>query len=380
MTEKFKTVRRQTDDYQRIFLEDIPLMDVRAPVEFSQGAFPNSVNIPLLDDPQREAIGTRYKQQSQDAAIALGLELATSEVREQRLQHWAEFIRLHPQGHLYCFRGGLRSRVTQTWLKEYGIDYPLITGGYKAMRRYLLQNLERCSQQIPFVILCGLTGSGKTRVLTKIGHHIDLEGLANHRGSAFGADINNFQPTQINWDNQLATNLLKHQNRHPDAGLLLEDEGKLVGRIVLPKMLHEKMRESPRIFLECNEETRINIIREDYIESSWPLYQQQYGNQATEQFSAFVLGNLIRIKKRLGGVRYTAIKASFERALMPLFERGDSHLFDEGIRLLLVEYYDPMYRYQLQKKPVKITFRGTEPEILEWAGEQLAHLKSNTSQ
>ena len=157
--------RQNTEDYQRIFLQDIPMMDVRAAIEFDKGAFPNSQNIPILNDSQREAIGTRYKREGQDAAIALGLELATPEIREHRLQQWQKFANANPEGYLYCFRGGLRSRTTQAWLKEKGLDYPLVEGGYKSMRTYLLQQLELSLQQIPFVILTGFTGSGKTQVL-----------------------------------------------------------------------------------------------------------------------------------------------------------------------------------------------------------------------
>ena len=358
--------RQDTDNYQQLFLNDIPFMDVRAPIEFAKGAFPNSHNIPLLDNQQRQAVGTQYKQQGQDAAIALGLKLATSEIREQRLLQWSNFIADYPEGYLYCFRGGLRSRTTQSWLKQQGIEYPLIKGGYKAMRCYLLQQLETSIQQIPFIILCGLTGSGKTIVLRKTQHYIDLEDLADHRGSAFGRNVLDSQPTQINWENQLSILYLKHRIHHPGTHLLLEDEGRLLGRIVLPSSLYKKMEHSPRIFLVRDLEERVKIIRKDYITDHWPLYQRQYPKQAEQNFNAYVLNNLYRIKNRLGGLRYQRLKSCFEHALQHLFATAESHLFDDGIRLLLNEYYDPMYQYQLQQKAVKISFKGSEPEILSW--------------
>ncbi|MFW5444518.1 MAG: tRNA 2-selenouridine(34) synthase MnmH [Methylococcaceae bacterium] len=367
--------RQDTDDYQRIFLEDIPMMDVRAPIEFDKGAFPNSQNIPILNDQQRQDIGTQYKNEGQDAAIELGLELATPEIRKQRLEYWKQFIKAYPEGYLYCFRGGLRSRTTQAWLKEDGRDYPLIKAGYKAMRTYLLQQLDFSVQQIPFVKLSGFTGSGKTRVLIKTDFHVDLEGLANHRGSAFGSDLNDFQPTQINWENQLSIACLKYRHHFPSSGLLLEDEGKRIGRNIIPDAFYKKMEDSPSIFLECELEHRIVIIREDYISSNWPLYQQQYQQLANEKFSSFVLDNLARIKKRLGGVRYKEINASFTLALEHLFETGESHLFDQGISRLLLEYYDPMYQYQLQQQQEDILFRGTEPEILAWVDDHLKTIK-----
>lgn len=225
------------------------------------------------------------------------------------------------------------------------------------------------------MILSGLTGSGKTRVLNKTNYKIDLEGLANHRGSAFGRDVNDFQPSPINFENKLSIDCLKYRYQHPSSGLLLEDEGKLIGRLIIPASFHQKMVVSPRIFLQREIEERVSIIREDYISSSWPLYQQQHGEQAEHFFSAFVLDNLTRIKKRLGAERYKKIHRIFSSALKHLFDSGRSELFDEGIQLLLVEYYDPMYQYQLKKKPVEVIFRGTEADILSWVDE---HLKTFT--
>lgn len=369
------TTLQSTDNFHHLFLNDIPLMDVRAPVEFQSGAFPHTVNVPLLDDEQREIIGKQYKNAGQDEAIELGLKLATPEIRAQRLQDWKQFVERYPKGYLYCFRGGLRSRTTQSWLKEQGIEYPLIKGGYKAMRSYLLQQLEVSVQQIPFVILSGMTGSGKTRVLNKTRYKIDLEGLANHRGSAFGRDVNDFQPTPINWENQLSIDCLKFRHQYPASGLLLEDEGKLIGRVIIPDSFHQKMVVSPRIFLERDMHERIEIIREDYISNSWPLYQQQYAAEAEQFFSSFVLDNLTRIKKRLGNERFKNIHQIFSAALKHLYESGQSDLFDEGIQLLLEEYYDPMYQYQLKKKPVDVIFKGSESDILEWTEQ---HLKAFT--
>ena len=358
-------------DYQSIFINDTPLMDVRAPIEFDKGAFPHAVNVPLLDDSQREAIGKRYKDAGQDEAIKLGLELFTPEIRQQRLTQWQQFTASHPNGYLFCFRGGLRSRTTQAWLKEQGIDYPLIKGGYKAMRQFLLDQLETSQQELSFIILTGLTGSGKTHVLNKMSFHVDLEGLANHRGSAFGRDVNDFQPTQINFENALSISLLKHRHHFPEVPIALEDEGKLIGRLYLPSDFYNKMSHSPRIFLERALAERIRITSDDYFGHAWPIYQRVHGDLAKEKFTAFTLGNLDRIKKRLGGERHLKIRHSFKAAMERLFESGSSEGFDEGVGILLQEYYDPMYRYQLQKKPVEVIFSGNEQAILQWAQEKM---------
>jgi tRNA 2-selenouridine synthase len=357
---------QDTDDYLKIFLNDTPLMDVRAPVEYHKGAFPTSVNEPLLDDEQRAEVGTRYKNAGQDEAIELGLQLATPQIRAQRIANWKRFAKQHPDAYLYCFRGGLRSRTTQAWLREQGVDLPLIKGGYKAMRSFLLEQIELSAELIPLVVLSGLTGSGKTRVLAKIRNHVDLEALANHRGSAFGRDPLDHQPTQIDWENALSIELLRHRHNRPGVALTVEDEGRLIGRLLLPDSLLSAMAQAPRVFLERTDDQRVAIIREDYIEGNWPQYQAQYGSSAAGQFSVFVLDNLRRIRNRLGGERCKQVELIFKRALERLFHDADAHLFDDGIRLLLNEYYDPMYRYQLRQKPREVIFSGDENAVLQW--------------
>ncbi|MDT9646710.1 tRNA 2-selenouridine(34) synthase MnmH, partial [Pseudomonas sp. JV245A] len=174
-------------DYREIFLNDRPMMDTRAPIEFTKGAFPGVLNLPLMTDQERQRVGTCYKQQGQQAAIVLGHQLVSGAIKEQRIQAWADFARAHPDGLLYCFRGGLRSQIVQQWLKdEAGIAYPRVGGGYKAMRTFLLDTTEQALQQCDFVLLGGMTGTGKTQVLGQLDNALDLEGHANHRGSSFG--------------------------------------------------------------------------------------------------------------------------------------------------------------------------------------------------
>lgn len=361
------SARQDTSDYRQLFLEDIPLLDVRAPVEFARGAFPNAVNMPLLDDSQREQIGIRYKYAGQDEAIRLGLELATPEIREKRLEDWNRFSEAHPDGYVYCFRGGLRSRTTQQWMREQGIELPLVCGGYKAMRRFLIEALETSAAEVPLVCVGGLTGVGKTRALLKTRHHIDFEGLANHRGSAFGRDPLDRQPAVIDWENRVSIAFLKHRDRFPQRPLLIEDEGRCIGRVNLPEYLYAAMLRAPRALLEAGIEQRVEMIREDYIERNWPEYRLLHSDDAEPEFSRFVLDNLARIQKRLGGDRHARIRRVFEAALETFFDTGDASGFDLGIRTLLEEYYDPMYRYQIESKQPEIVFRGEEPEFLQWA-------------
>ena len=363
--------RADTDDYFELFINDIPLMDVRAPVEYSKGAFPNAVNIPLLDDYQRGQIGIRYKDAGEEEAIKLGLDLATAEIREQRIRSWKEFCHDNPKGYLYCFRGGLRSRTTQNWIREQGVDYPLIKGGYKAMRRFLIDQLETSIETVPLVIVSGLTGSGKTRVLRQISHYIDFEGIANHRGSAFGSNASDEQPSVIDWENRVSIEFLKQRCRNPRKPVFVEDESRRIGRICMPDNLYHKMQEAPRAILQVDTESRIQLIGEDYILHAWPQYQAIYPDQAEAEFSRFVLDNLTRIQRRLGGEKYKQVKQCFEAALQEFFATQTIGGFHQGIKILLTDYYDPMYRYQLANKSVPIIFEGPEGEYLEWAEHYL---------
>ena len=120
---------RSVDHYLEIFQSGAPLLDVRAPIEYSRGSFPGAVNLPLLSDEQREKIGIAYKNEGHQAAVDLGYQLISGDLKLRRIHDWAEFCREHPDGYLYCFRGGMRSKIVQEWLLELGIDYPRVAGG-----------------------------------------------------------------------------------------------------------------------------------------------------------------------------------------------------------------------------------------------------------
>ena len=354
----------QADDLASLFLNDIPLLDVRAPVEFEQGAFPNSINIPLMADEEREAVGIRYKEQGQDAAILLGAELVTEEGCSQRKKQWAEFFDKHPNGLLYCFRGGLRSQISQQWvLDETGIDYPRVAGGYKAMRRFLIESIERIAVEIPIVILGGRTGSGKTRVLKQLKNSIDLEGLANHRGSAFGPTATP-QPTQINFENALAVELLK-QEAAGSKVLVIEDEARNVGSLGVPQALYDAMQKAPIVKLEVSQEERNQVSIEEYIVDTQAHFDSVYGNkEGAIKLSEHLLNSLSKIQKRLGGVRYQEAKEQMETAIEQRLGSGSLDGFIPVVKTLLVDYYDPMYDYQFEKKTERVCFKGSVDEVL----------------
>ncbi|WP_257264499.1 tRNA 2-selenouridine(34) synthase MnmH [Endozoicomonas sp. ONNA2] len=363
MTKSINQKNANTEDFLSIFLQDIPLMDVRAPVEFAKGSFPTATSVPVMDDRQRELIGTCYQKEGPEAAVALGYRLATDDVRAQRLADWQSFIRKHPEGYLFCFRGGQRSHITQQWLKESGYPYPLIKGGYKALRRFLIDELERSVEEIPFIVLSGKTGTGKTRLIQQLPYSINLEGLANHRGSTFGRRHGG-QPSQIDFENRLSIALLKQRHQHPTTPVLLEDESKLIGRCSLPQAVRDKMRQAPVILLEETLQERVNIGLKAYVTDNLAEFIAAYGEQqGFEQFAEGLSASLYRIRRRLGGARFVQLTSILEHAIAQHKNGGIIEDYRPLIGDLLSNYYDPMYDYQLAQKEGDIIFRGDREAI-----------------
>ena len=362
-------MRPDTDDYRRIFLQGTALFDTRAPVEFAKGAFPAAINLPLMSDSEREQVGIRYKQGGQSAAIELGNELVRGALKEDRIRAWCNFAEEHPQGYLYCFRGGLRSQTSQLWMREAGCEYPLVRGGYKAMRRFLLDQLESSIATARFVLIAGKTGTGKTRVIDAIKRAVDLEGLANHRGSSFGRLLDP-QPSQIDFENSLSIDLL----RLMEAGeptVFLEDEGRLIGRANLPDSLCEKMQASPLLVVEEPLEQRIQVILEDYVCDLGERYRRAWGDESVARHRQHLLEGLARIKKRLGGERYARIEKQMRAAFDQQPGGGDENQHRQWIETLLLDYYDPMYEYQMNKREGRVLARGNRAEIIALARESI---------
>jgi tRNA 2-selenouridine synthase len=352
----------QSDDYQTILLGSTPLIDTRAPAEFAQGAFPGSVNLPLMLDDERALVGTCYKRQGQTVAIALGHSLVQGAVKAARVDAWREFAEAHPNGYLYCFRGGLRSQIAQQWLHEAGIDYPRIIGGYKAMRQFLLQALQTQCQARQFVVLSGQTGCAKTQLLQELDNAVDMEGLANHRGSAFGKRVGG-QPAQIGFENVLAIALLKQAQQEAGRAIVLEDESRLIGRIAVPEVLRARSMHAPLVIVEASLAQRTEHTYRNYILQNLADWQQQVGEaEAFRHFSEELHASLNALQKRLGGYRYTLLKEMLEVALQAHANgRPESH--QAWIEVLLKEYYDPMYAYQLGLKAERVIFRGSYDEV-----------------
>ncbi|WP_373020592.1 tRNA 2-selenouridine(34) synthase MnmH [Thiomicrorhabdus sp.] len=360
---EFSNSLPQTDDFRSIVLNQTPLIDVRAPVEFNQGAFASATNLPLMNDEERQKVGLCYKQHGNAAAVKLGHQLVNESVREPRIQAWSEFMDQHPDAMLYCFRGGMRSKISQQWLADSGREIVRLKGGYKAFRRYLIDYLDAFpalmqQQNIQPLVLAGRTGSGKTLVIQRIQQAVDLEGLAHHRGSAFGRHATP-QPTQINFENQLSMALIRFMENAKHQ-LVIEDEARNIGSVSMPKPLFDALKSGDRIIVDTPLEQRIHITHQEYVIEA----QQEYPH--LQDWVNFMLSAFDRIQKRLGGERHQRVLKQFEHAHEQQLNSGDTHGHQTWIETLLSEYYDPMYDYQMQKNSHKVTFQGNMDEVVQF--------------
>ena len=337
------------DDHAALLDAATPCIDVRSPGEFARGAVPGAINLPLLTDDERAEVGICYKRRGRDAAVALGHQLVRGETKAVRVTAWRDFAACNPRAAIYCARGGLRSAIAQRWLADVGKPLARVAGGFQALRGACIATLERARHR-PLVLVGGRTGVGKTRVVRGAASGIDLEALANHRGSAFGGREQP-QPTPIAFENALAVALL----RLPETTTVpLEDEGRTIGRLVIPEPLFDAMQRAPIALLETTDEARVHNILTEYVLQA-PAPQTQ------------LPAALARIARRLGGSRYRRIAGLMNAAFAAGDPRdhGDAHR--QWIRALLEHYYDPMYDHQLATKAARIAMRGD-------AGQVAAHL------
>jgi len=361
---KLHSEQKSTAEFCELFIHNTPLMDVRAPIEFEHGAFPSAINLPIMDDEQREAVGTCYKNHGQDRAIDLGHELVAGEIRENRIASWIEFAKQNPDAHLYCFRGGLRSKITQQWIHDAGIEMPVVTGGYKALRTFLLNELENAVKQFSFKLIGGKTGSAKTILINQLNNSIDLEAAAHHRGSTFGRHAVE-QNNQINFENRIAIDFLKLKHKKVNS-IILEDEARTIGKAGLPNSLFEKMRTSPIVVTEEPFDARMDRLIQEYIIDMLVEFENTNHPEPFMQFSNYLLQSLEKIQKRLGPARFTTAHAAMKSALSQHEKTGDIAGHTAWLKIILENYYDPMYEDQLKKREAFICFRGNYLECKEY--------------
>lgn len=353
-------------DFETIVINEIPLIDVRAPIEFSKGAFKNAVNLPLMDDEERHRVGICYAKKGSQEAVRLGHSLVSGGIKQARINAWINHLQKYPNSIIYCFRGGMRSVIAQRWIVQTtGKEIPRLAGGYKSFRNYLIEQLQPSRLKGKLVLVGGFTGSGKTLLLKKLDNAIDLEGIANHRGSAFGRHLTP-QPTQINFENNLAYALIQHRHKGY-SHIILEDEGPNIGRCFLPKSLTEYFYTGDFVIVITTLEERVGLILEEYVFQAQRIYVSLYSErQGLAQWAQNIRDSLGRIKKRLGGYRYKLIMELFEQAYRKQMDMGSCDGHKNWIEMLLKEYYDPMYQHQMERIADKIVFEGNKAEVLSY--------------
>jgi tRNA 2-selenouridine synthase len=236
------------------------IIDVRAPIEFFKGHLPNAINIPLFEDSERAEIGTLYKQQGKDTAVSRGLEIVSPKMTS--FVNQVKSLSKNKKVFVYCFRGGMRSNSFAWLMNTSGLEACIMQGGYKAFRNYVLKYFE---QDRNIILLGGKTGSGKTDILKKLSHYnfqmMDLEGIAHHKGSAFGAINEQKQKPQQVFEHELYHQLSELDNSQP---VILEDESQSIGFNKIPLGLWLQMKQATIIKLEIPFELRVQKLVDDY--------------------------------------------------------------------------------------------------------------------
>lgn len=316
------------------------LIDARSESEFALDHLPGAVNWPSLDDEQRSQVGTEYKQVSPFDARKRGAAMAARNIaahieREvmDKPRDWAPLV--------YCWRGGKRSGSLALVLDQIGFKVTMLEGGYREYRRAIVKAIDDLSPTFDFRVICGTTGSGKSRLLQELRSQgaqvLDLEHLANHRGSVLGLVPGSTQPGQKRFESSVWDALRKLDPQRP---VFVESESKKVGDLRVPERLMERIRASACIPVELSLEARVNLLMDDY---------------------DFFVKDTAAFCERLDALRMARghdVVSNWQR------EVGQGHIADV-VRALLVEHYDPIYLQSIRRN-----FQGvTAPHLtLQWDG------------
>jgi len=307
----------QTEEFLELTKEN-PVVDVRSPKEFSQGHIPNAINIPLFTDDERAQVGTTYKKLNREEAIHLGLELVGPKMKDYVLK--AKSLKPKDTLLLHCWRGGMRSESMAWLFNTSDLKTATLLNGYKAFRNHI-QNFF--SKPFHFVVISGSTGSGKTELLQELCQQgeqiIDLEGMANHKGSAFGGLGKPDQPTTEQFQNNLFWQL---KDLDASRRIWLEDESIAIGKVFIPNGIWEQKIRSPIIRAELHREERIKRL------------VKEYGS-----FDKFLLKEKMeQIERKLGGQH-------LKKALEYLYADNLTACTD-----ILLTYYDKAYGSAIDRK------------------------------
>lgn len=314
-------------DPQHFLQANTPILDVRSPIEYVKGHIPGAISFPLFDDNERAEIGTLYKKKGKEAAVKLGLKYVGPKLlsfveKAEAICDGTKMLRL------YCARGGMRSSSVAWLLRTGGISCQLLVGGYKAYRNWVLKQFQ---ETYTFIVVGGLTGSGKTDLL----HHlkdrevqvVDLEDLASHKGSCFGHLGQKKQPPIEHFENLLAQQLSIMNKSLP---IWVEDESRLIGSCVIPKEIWDQMKAGRFVWLNSPKEERLKRLL------------KTYGEYSSED----LIASTKKLVKRMGAVR--------NKEAIEAIELNDLTKATE----ILLEYYDSSYlhcRHKYGQKPPHFT-------------------------
>jgi len=311
------------------------LVDARSPAEFAEATIPGAVNVPLFDNDERARVGTVYKEEGKNAAKRLAVELVSPKIPAMLREVAAALEGRRPPVVVFCWRGGMRSHALTTFLDLAGIPARQLVGGHKIFRAHVREFFER-GEWGRLVVLRGMTGVGKTRLLLGLREEgypvLDLEGLANHRGSAFGGLGLSPQPGQKAFEALLWDEMRKIP---PGGYALAEGESKHIGRLVLPPRVHESLQEETSLWINASIGYRVRVILEEY--------------PAMDRLRADFERPIKALRMRLGG-------EAVER-LLDLLDRGE---WETLVRDLMVLYYDPLYRHTRPDRRIELDIEAAE--------------------
>ncbi|MBD2770604.1 tRNA 2-selenouridine(34) synthase MnmH [Iningainema tapete] len=307
------------------------IIDVRSPGEFAEDHIPGAINLPVLDDAERSHVGTTYKQCA-FTARKIGAAIVAKNISQHITQHFVTKEKdYNPL--VYCWRGGQRSNSLALVLTQIGWKVTVLEGGYKTYRAYVRQQLEDLPQKFTYKVLCGLTGSGKTHILHQMPHHgaqvLDLEGLANHRGSLLGEEWEGKlspQPAQKYFESLLLQQL---QSLNPSQTVWVESESQKIGQIYLPQSLWEKMKQASCVEIQLPVAARVQFLL------------QEYSHLVT--YPDILKAKLAKLKYRYGGEK-----------LREWYELIDAGKWESFVQDVLQFHYDPTYRKSMKRDFTKV--------------------------
>ncbi|MDP0506751.1 MAG: tRNA 2-selenouridine(34) synthase MnmH [Fusobacterium sp. JB019] len=328
-------------------LRNYILIDARSPKEFEEQGIPGAINIPTLLDDERAEVGTAYVQESKEKAKEIGVERISKRLPEI-FKQINELSKKYDKLIFYCARGGMRSGTLEVLFNTLGFKTMKLQGGYKAYRQYILKNMEEANKNKEYIVIHGRTGEGKTKILEKLeekGYSVlNLEKLADHKGSFFGGVCENRKQSQKRFDGEIFDKLVNDKKEY----FLVESESKRIGNIYIPECVYSSIVNGKHLFVSTSMENRVKIIMEDYANATIPELEEC----------------LLRVARYISKERYEKYHNLLIKGELPKLSE-----------ILMKEYYDPLYDVGINKYTYDINLKYDKIE--EAVEEVITYLKNN---